>query len=392
MTLPPQQVLTPTVGRVAKRALFWVAVAIFVVALAIVALATAGSNAQGSPLDPGNAAPGGSMAVAEVLRQQGVDVVAASSLDEARAAVAGVDDTTILLYDPNGYLDEAQLAEAAALSRTVIVVDADFTQLRAIAPEIAQAGPVDARLTADCDLSAARTAGTVSGAGYGYRVVDDSADVTVCFGSGDNVFSLVQLNRGGGQLTVLGLTDALTNQHVVDNGNAALALNLLGAHPTLVWYIPTIADLKDDTPPTLGELTPPWVTPVLLLLVLAFAAAAVWRGRRFGPLVVENLPVTVRSSETMLGRARLYERSSSRLRALDALRVGTIRRLAVLCGQPRSATVDEVVSAVAAVTGSERHVIRDLLIDTLPATDAELIALSDALLVLEQGVATAVRP
>ncbi len=38
-------------------------------------------------------------------------------------------------------------------------------------------------------------------------------------------------------------------------------------------------------------------------------AAAFWRGRRFGPLVVENLPVTVRASETMLGRARLYEKS-----------------------------------------------------------------------------------
>ena len=143
---------------------------------------------------------------------------------------------------------------------------------------------------------------------------------------------------------------------------------------------------------TLGELTPPWVTPVLVLLVLTFVAAAVWRGRRFGPLVIENLPVTVRSSETMLGRARLYERSSARLRALDALRVGTIQRLATLCGQPRTASVDEIVSAVASVTRAQVGDIRNLLLDTVPATDADLVSLSDALLVLERDVAVAVRP
>ena len=389
---PGQSVLTPTVGRVAKRALFWVAVAVFAILIAIVALATAGSTAEGAPLDPESAAPGGSMAVAEVLRQQGVDVVVASSLVEARDAVAGVDDTTVLLYDPDGYLDDDQLKEAATLSSSVVVVDAYFAQLQAIAPNIAQAGDADTELTAGCDVPAAVKAGSVSGEAVGYRVIDDSADTASCFGSGDGVFSLVQVNRDGMKLTVLGLTAALTNERVMNSGNAALALNLLGAKSTLVWYIPTLADVPDAGPATLGELTPRWVTPVLLLLALTFVAAAVWRGRRFGPLVIENLPVIVRSSETMLGRARLYERSSSRLRALDALRMGAIQRLAVLCGQPRSASVDEIVSAVASVTGAQRHVIRDLLVDTIPGTDADLVTLSDALLVLERDVAAAVRP
>lgn len=392
MQAPRQEVLTPTVGRVATRALFWVAVALFAIAIAIVSLATAGSAAEGPPLDAESAAPGGSMAVAEVLRQQGVDVVVASTLIEAGDAVAGVDDTTVLLYDPDGYLDDEQLTEAAALARSVVIVDADFTQLQAIAPEVAQAGNADNELTAGCAVPAAARAGAVAGDASGYRVIDDSADTAACFGSGDGVFSLVQVNRGDTQLTVLGLTAALTNERVIDSGNAALALNLLGATPTLVWYIPTLADVQDAGPATLGELTPPWVTPVLLLLVLTFVAAAVWRGRRFGPLVIENLPVIVRSSETMLGRARLYERSSSRLRALDALRMGAIQRLALLCGQPRSASVDEIVSAVAAVTCAQRHVIRDLLVDTIPGTDADLVSLSDALLVLERDVAIAVRP
>ncbi len=389
---PEQRVLTPTVGRVARRALFWVVIAVFVLTIAIVALATAGSAATGPPLDPKSASPGGSMAVAEVLRQHGVDVVVASTLIEARAGVRSFDDTTVLLYDPDGFLDDNQLASAATLARTVVVVDARFTQLRAIAPEVAQAGRVNGVLTADCGLAAARKAGTVSGGAVGYRVVDASADTISCFGSGDKVFSLVQVNRDGVALTMLGLTGALTNEHVIDDGNAALALNLLGGKSTLVWYIPTLADVPDGGPATLGELTPGWVSPVLILLVLTFVAAAVWRGRRFGPLVVENLPVTVRSSETMLGRARLYERSSSRLRALDSLRVGAIHRLAALCGLPRTATVDEVISAVAAVTRAQLSDIRTLLVDAVPATDADLLSLSDALLILERDVAVAVRP
>ena len=66
----------------------------------------------------------------------------------------------------------------------------------------------------------------------------------------------------------------------------------------------------------------------MILLLLVFLAAAFWRGRRLGPLVVENLPVVVRASETMEGRARLYQKSSARLHALDALRIGAIQRLA----------------------------------------------------------------
>jgi hypothetical protein len=134
------------------------------------------------------------------------------------------------------------------------------------------------------------------------------------------------------------------------------------------------------------------VLAVVALLIATFVAAAVWRGRRFGALVIENLPVTVKASETMLGRARLYEKSSARLRALDALRIGAIQRLASACGLPRAAGVDEVVAAVASVTGAQVGDIRRLLVDDVPGSDAELVRLSDALLTLERDVATATRP
>ena len=392
MTVTAPEVLTPTVGRVARRSLFWIGVAVFAVLVALVAFALSGSGSGGEPLDSTNPAPAGAMAVAEVLRQQGVTVVATSSLAETEETIGDPSGTTLFLYDPGLYLSDEQFEEAIGLAGTVVIADAGFPELRIAAPELAQAGYVNEPIDADCELAPVLAARTVSGVGSGFRVIDDQSGAITCLGSGDGVYSLVQFVRDDGTLSILGATGALSNETIVADGNAAFALGLLGSQETLVWYIPTLADVPSTGPATLGELTPPWVTPALVLLALTFIAAAVWRGRRFGPLVIENLPVTVRASETMLGRARLYERSSSRLRALDALRIGTVQRLAAQCGLPRAATVDEVIIAVAAVTGTALPEIRRLLLDAEPATDRDLITLSDALLVLERDVARAIRP
>jgi len=387
-----QRVITPTAGRVLKRSLFWVGVAAFIGIVAVIVLGSAGSQADANYLDPTNAAPNGTRAMAEVLRQQGVDVAETSSLAETRRTITDPRSTTLFLYDGGQYLSREQLTEAASLADTVVIADAAFDELRVIAPELAQAGFVGDTLDADCNLTAVQKAGTVTTEDNGYRVVGDSSDVTACLGSGDGVYSLVQIDRGDTRLIVLGASSALTNEHVIDEGNAAFALNLLGENDTLVWYLPTAADLPATAPQDLGSLTPIWVTPALALLVITFVAGAIWRGRRFGPLVVENLPVVVRASETMLGRARLYQRSAARLRALDALRIGSLQRLATLCGLPRTATVDDIVAAVASATGDQSAGIRRLLVDAAPTTDAELVVLSDELLELERDVATAVRP
>jgi hypothetical protein len=102
--------------------------------------------------------------------------------------------------------------------------------------------------------------------------------------------------------------------------------------------------------------------------------------------------VVVRASETMEGRARLYDRADARLHALDALRIGAVSRLARTCGLPRTATVTEVVDAVAALAGRDRAAVAGILIDREPATDAELVRLSDELLALETETTRHSRP
>ena len=385
---------TPTIRRATRWSLFWVLAAAFLVIVAVAGIALTGSAvSRGTPFSATNPGPIGSMAVAEVLRQRGVDVRVAGSLGAARAALSGSSNSTLFLVDPGNYLDDAQLRGITGLARDLVVLTPGFAQLRAIAPEIAQAGTVTrAALRSGCSLPAAARAERVSGAGRGYRVIGQGADATTCFGSGSKVFSLIRLESGSHTVTVLGTSDAFSNEHVAERGNAALALNLLGANPRLVWYLPTIDDSAVAGGPSIAELTPVWVSPVLALLVIVAIVAAFWRGRRMGPLVIENLPVTVRASETMEGRARLYQKGAARLRALDALRVGTIDRLAAQCGLPRLASVDDVIAAVAQLTASDPLEVRSLLLDDAPRTDRDLVRLSDRLFELERSVARATRP
>ena len=404
-TVTTPTVTTPTVRQAGRRLRFWIIVAVIAVVVAVATMIITGAGSPGgTPLAATSAGPAGSMAIAEVLRQQGVTVTATDGLAATSTAARTAANTTIFVVDDGGYLDGQQLKELSRISSHLILMTPSFDQLTDAVPEIAQAGSVTGELTAqgaaggaaggaaDCALPAVTNAATVTGDGSGYRLIDTTADAESCLGSGDDIYSLIQLHRGDTLLTVIGTRAAFSNEQVAERGNAALALTLLGASENLLWYLPSIDDAAVPGAPSIGDLTPAWVSAVMALLLLVAIAAAFWRGRRLGPLVVENLPVTVRASETMEGRARLYQKSSARLRALDALRIGTIERLGTRCALPRLASVDEVILAVAAAIGRPPAEVGVLLRDEIPAGDADLVRLSDALQTLERVTATAIRP
>jgi hypothetical protein len=330
------------------------------------------------------------MALVQVLGRHGVRVTPTDSLEATRTALAGVDssDATVLVYDPQALMTSEQRGALLNLGTDVVAVEPDLFALPDLAPGVGLTGELSGTFSADCPVMAVTKAASVSASGLGYRITakkdgvsaDEGAarDATTCL-TKKGASGLVVLPSGGQTLSILGLGSALQNGTIATKGDAALALNLLGA------------DLQQGSTPSFADLTPGWVTPLVLLLLMTGVAAAVWRGRRFGPIVVENLPVVVRASETMEGRARLYSRAKARLRALDSLRIGTVDRLARAVGLPRTATVEQIVNAVAALTGRDRTGVAALLLDTVPGGDAELVRLSDELLTLEAEVA-ATRP
>ncbi|HRP99266.1 MAG TPA: DUF4350 domain-containing protein [Terrimesophilobacter sp.] len=381
-----QETITPTVRRTLRKWVFWISMlGVALLIVLILTLLTRGAGVGGAPLAPDNAAPQGAMALAEVLRSQGVAVTHARSLVEAREALGGGAEASLFVVDNLGVLTGQQLASLDHRTTAMIVMTPTFNQLDGFVDEVSPGGQVDGLLTPDCDLPAARAAGNITGDGFGYRLIGELPGATACYDSGQDVASLIQFQRENTTITVIGTERAFSNEGIGVAGNAALALWLLGTSDELVWYEANITDAAIPGAPTIGELTPAWVSAAIVLLGFAIVALAVWKGRRFGPLVIENLPVTVRASETTEGRARLYQKSSARLHALDTLRVGAIARLAALSGLGRSATVDDVIYRVVANTGFDEHYVRGVLVDSTPHGDADLMRLSDSLLQLERA-------
>jgi hypothetical protein len=385
---------TPTIRSAARRATFWVVAGVGALLVAVVAfLATGTTGSAGPPLAADNPAPPGGMALVEVLRQQGVTVLPVDTLDQAETAANTHPDATVFFSDTEGYLDSAQLAGVDALAARVVVADPNFAALQALAPEVGFGGISTAEaLTAECDLPAARQAATLSPGGKTLRLAAGAPSYTGCFPGEDGAFSVIERVVDGRTLTLVADTAVFANDQIATFGNAALALNLLGADDTLIWYLPTLADVPVTGPPSLGALTPGWVTPVMVLLVFTAISAMIWRGRRFGPLVAENLPVVVRASETMEGRARLYARGNARLRAIDSLRIGAVTRMAVAAGLPCTAPLDRVIETVAALTGRSPAAVHAVLVGEIPQSDAALMALAAAIDDLENATDLAARP
>lgn len=395
-TAPPApETAAPARRSPVRGILIGIAIGIVFVLVAVVVYAvTRPQEREADYLSPTSGSPAGSRALVNVLRDQGVDVETATTLAEVRALDADPQQTTLFVFDYYFVLGAAQRQELFELADRLVVLEPYDDELTDYAPGVVLGEGADIQgplLETDCDLPAAVQAEAVDAWATSYDVSEAENAVDGCFATGDDEFAVLQTRTRGADVTIVGVSGAFTNGDILEAGNAAFALNLLGERETLVWYRPDLSELDAGDIPTAANRTAPWLTPLIVLTLLAGLAAAIWRGRRLGPLVTERLPVVVRSNETMEGRARLYERAGARGHALDALRIGSITRLASLAGLPRRASVDEVIAAVAALTGRDRDAVTSLLVRRIPLTDSQLVALSDELLVLETDLAAVVR-
>ncbi|QTX05233.1 DUF4350 domain-containing protein [Agromyces archimandritae] len=385
----PAPAVSRTLGGVLRRGRTWIVIAAgLLVAAVVIMLVQGGVRGPGRPLAADNPAPAGAQALAEVLGDHGVRVQAAGSLNAALGAAG--EDAAVFVSDPDGYLDADALGRLAASTGTLVVAGPHANALDALAPGVHHAGAADGAPSAPgCR---APVADGIDGLGEGLGVLSVGSDAaadgwTGCFPD-DAGRPALALGPG----IALAPAALFDNEHIAEAGNAALAIRLLGGHDRLVWYLPGLDDVAGDDAPSLAEITPGWVSPVLVLLGIVTVWAAVWRGRRFGPLVAERLPVVVPAEETSEGRARLYERSGSRGRALDQLRMGALQRLAADLGLGRSAGLEEVCGGAAAATGRTPASVRGLLVENAPDGDGDFVRLARAIAELEGAVAEAVRP
>ncbi len=347
------------------------------VLLGAVIIAVAGMQADRGLLDPRATDDAGSRAVAELLRARGVDVEPTRST--ARAAAAGP-ETTLLVAFPDR-LAPSQLAAVAGTAADLVLVAPGADALRALAAGVAAAGqaPVQQR-PPRCELPAARGAGSADTGGRLYR----SGNGQQCYPA-DNGAALVQVG-GTRTVTVIGAPDVLTNAGLAEAGNAALALRLLGEAPRLLWYLPAPAELPAAEQESFVELIPAGWLWGTAQLGIAIVLLALWRARRLGQVVTEPLPVVVRASETVEGRAKLYQRVGARDHAAQTLRDASCARLRPLLGLPPDAEPAAVAIAAASRTGRSGSDVIALLYGPAPADDTALVRLADGLDALETEV------
>ncbi|WRZ92551.1 DUF4350 domain-containing protein [Streptomyces sp. NBC_01007] len=382
---------SPTARQLWTRARGLVLALVLLLVAAIV-MAAVRSDARHGRLDPRSADPSGSRAVAQLLAGQGVSTRVVTTLDKARAAAGP--DTTLLIAVPDLLTKRQQnllhTATEHSDGRTVLIAPGP-PSIGILAPGVTADPAVsfESTLSPDCDLPAARRAGSADTGGIRYTTTDPGADA--CYPS-DGLPTLLRIPAasGSGDTVVLGAPDILYNDRLDEQGNASLALQLLGSRAHLVWYLPSLSDdsATDAGGQSFLDLLPSgWLWGTLQLFIAA-VLAALWRARRMGPLVPERLPVAIRASETAEGRARLYRKAGARDRAAAALRSTTRTRLAPLIGVPpaQAHAPEALLPALSARLDGDGQALLPLLFGPPPRDDAALVSLADQLDALEREV------
>jgi len=345
----------------------------------VVAVVLGTGTGTATPMDPDNAGPDGTQALARVLGNDGVDVLVARDADSLEKLT--VDDRTTVVVVLPYYLGNStiqRLREHTSGAHSVVVVGAG--------PGVADALGVAGGGT-QVRLNDPRGSGCDDPRFDGLSLLVD--DTTVypegdCFdGKGGAVVTEPQDG-----LLLFGAEQALTNDQILRADNAAVALRLLGQDDRLVWYVPSLDDLVGDDGVSLRSLLPRWLWPGLALAVVAMGSVIVWRGRRLGPLAVEPLPVVVRAVETTRSLGRLYRRSGDRGHAAESLRRAARARLAERLRLGSTIAPDVLAREVARRTARPEAEIVAVLgpAGVVPSSDRDLITLARQLAELDREV------
>ena len=363
-----------------RRSWRWVLLVLVAVCLVAAIGAYLTAPRPGGQMDPASTTPGGAHALVTLLRDRGVTVVVATSVADAENATHP--GTLLLFAQTQRITSHALLQRLAATPGDLLLVEPTSRARATLAPGIRSSGASMHDTQPNCPLREANRAGSVDfGPSNTFHAADDRT-VTSCYGG-----ALVRYRDGDRTVTVVGSTDFMTNGGLLQAGNAALAMNLAGQHSRLVWFAPQRVEGESSGSTTIFGLIPDNVIWMVVQIWLVVLLIAVWKGRRIGPLVAEELPVVVRASETVEGRSRLYRSRRARDRAAQPLRAATLQRLLPRLGLSPDASEPAVVIAAAQRSGFHPESVRNILFGPPPPSDADLVQLARALDDIERQVA-----
>jgi len=337
-----------------------------------------------TPLAIDNPKDRGTMALAELLRHEGISVSKAGSLSEA--VDASRQGATIAVVNADQLSDQDRRALAQAGGDVVVIgAKGGGNALAGLTDMTAKgtAASTSSTLAPQCDDADAQAARSLAGTRASVSLQGDD-DAVGCFPVGKDRYAYATDSLpSGATLRVLPDPAPVANAHLAQKGHAAMGVRALGHHSRVLWL-----DGQRMKTPSLwnSPSTPPWLPVLILQFIVIAGVLAIVQGRRFGGIVSEDLPVVVRSTETTVARGRLYRQGSDRPRAAQALRSGTALRLGAALGLPPGASRRDVIAAVAMASGAAPATVDSLLYGPPPSSDDALATLAVQLDQLESEV------
>lgn len=337
----------------AKRGKFpTVLIAVLLVAIGIAVLLnlTLQKESDGRFLSIESSAPNGAEALGVILQEQGIEIVNVREQSQLQQADA---NSTVVLTDPGNIMDkDLQMLRKSGAQILILVdgyayylidwgidaitvqpdaadgfgsptaegnADGDFNSpFRSAQENYLRQHSGGAKLHGKCALPAAVQAGRISPVENVFRdyALDsgetqaDSACFRVTLADGTEGAALIHA-PGKPNIRAFSAPVIFTNTFLAHDGNAAFALNLLGAHEKVYWvehyYTPSEYS-AEDLSQQLGnnQGLPKWWSILAIGALLSGGWLALQQSRRFGKLVPEPMPVVVPSAESDSGRAQLY--------------------------------------------------------------------------------------
>jgi hypothetical protein len=388
----------PGVRRRVAGAKWVIGGAVLIAILAVIAFAQRADNDY-TPLSIKNYEPTGARALAEVAADRGLELRQVEELGDAR--IADPEATTLVIA--NGQALQAFQARTILDYPGDVVIIGDSPAIWAeLGDDFFLGMSAETTVAAQCSHEDAKAAGTLRTSGAVFVGTTDST-ARYCFLPTDGEGAVVVFTHGtgGGRVTAVADPTIVVNDGIDNEGNAALALRLIGKHDNAVWYLGSYFDTtvltwtSADNPqgpahrdgvPASTDFLPPGTGNVVFALALALFVVALWRARRFGPLVHEPLPVVIRSSESTRGRARLYRTAGASGRAAASLRASAATRIGARIGVPRSAPKAVLVAATARAAGRPPTEVEAILYGPPPTTESAMMNLVDQIDILEREV------
>jgi hypothetical protein len=389
-------------------------------------------------LSPASATGIGSSALADRLAARGVQVERQTRTSDALLSAYRGDATLMIPAPGLVHTDYLRMLRSMPYTTRVVVIEPDASDLsRAGVPTQASGRRWATAVVSPaggCDIAGIRQAGDAAVLRTAYAITPggEALNKSSCYSG-----AVVSIRWRIGEVISVGAADPFRNDRIDEHDNAAFAVGLLAEHPRVVWLDlhkreagpdvdPNALPGPDGVPPSLApgesgdangsgsgsgsggstsdpgtgdrgsqadspeqpnlfDALPPWFWATLVGGFVLALLMAVYAARRLGPPVAEPLPFTVRGAETVLGRARLYQRAGAMLSGAQTMRRAIGPQVAVALGLPPTAQPAELAAAIAARHGGDPAEYLAVLADDLPKKDADLVALAarlDALLTM----------